>query len=397
VKILVVHNRYQHWGGEDVVFDQECALLREAGHEVVTYLRDNDDVDGYTGMERLALIPQTIWARDSRREFAAIVHREKPDIVHVHNTFIMISPSIFSVCENAGIPVVQTLHNYRLMCPAGTFFRGGRVCEECAEKNLWSGIRYGCYRGSKSATAVVAGMIKVHRSLGTWTQPRHFYIALTQFSRKKFIDAGLPQDRIFVKPNFVDPDPGFEREKDSYALYVGRLSPEKCVNALLDGWERAKARFPLLILGGGPERETLENMVRDRKLTGVQFRGQVQRDEVIRTIRKARFLLFSSEYYENFPVTLAEAFACGTPVICSRMGAMQEIVSDGRTGLHYAPGRVEDLAEKMDWAWAHPERMNEMGLESRREYEAKYTAATNYKLLMDIYGRAIGSPEHSNS
>lgn len=390
MKILVVHNRYQHWGGEDVVFDQECAMLRNAGHEVVTYLRTNDDVAEFTGMRRLELVPQTIWASDSRAEFETLVRREKPDLVHVHNTFIMISPAIFSVCEKAGIPVVQTLHNFRLMCPAATFFRNGHVCEDCPKMGLWEGIRHGCYKESRSATAVVASMIAVHRKLGTWTKPLHFYIALTQFSRQKFIEAGLPPERIFVKPNFVDPDPGGTREKDIYAVYAGRLSPEKCVDALIEGWECAKSRFPLVILGGGPEREKLEQMVRARKLDGVLFRGQVPRAEVINNIRRARFLLFSSEYYENFPVTLAEAFACGTPVICARMGAMQEIVSDGRTGLHYKPKAIDDLAEKMDWAWTHPKRMDEMGREARQDYETKYTAATNYEMMMEIYERVIG-------
>jgi len=389
VKILVVHNPYQQLGGEDIVFEQECRMLQNAGHEVVTYVRHNDEVKQYSGLRRLALVPHTIWATDSRREFAALLEREKPNVVHVHNTFIMVSPSIFSACHEAGIPLVHTLHNYRLLCAAGTFYRDGHVCEDCVEKSLWSGVRHACYHNSMATTAVVAGMIAVHRGLHTWTHPGHFYIALSEFARRKFIDSGLPKDRIFIKPNFVDPDPGMPIDKDEYAVFAGRLSPEKRVSTLLDAWERGRTRFPLLILGGGPERLDLEQLARQRGLSGIQFKGQVPRAEVIATIRKARFLVFSSEWYENFPVTIAEAFACGTPVICSRLGAMEEIVSHGHTGLHFAAGRADDLAAQMDWAWSHPEQMSVMAREARREYETKYTADINYKLLMDIYDQVI--------
>jgi glycosyltransferase involved in cell wall biosynthesis len=390
VKILMVHNPYQQAGGEDFVFEQERRMLQSAGHEVVSYLRDNDEVEKYSGLRRIALIPHTIWATDSRKEISALLAREKPSLVHVHNTFVMISPSIFSACEEAGVPVVQTLHNYRLMCAAGVFYRDGHVCEECVEKSLWSGIRHGCYHDSKMATAVVASMIGFHRALHTWTRPSHFYIALCDFARQKFIASGLPADRVFVKPNFVDPDPGASNEKEDFAVFAGRLSPEKRVDGLLDAWERSASRFPLFILGDGPERAGLEEAAKRRSLSGIHFKGQVPRAEVIATIRKARFLIFSSEVYENFPVTIAEAFACGTPVICARMGAMQEIVADGHSGLHFTPGQTDDLAAKMDWAWQNPERMSAMGREARREYETKYTAEINYKLLTHIYSQVLG-------
>ncbi len=389
MKILIVHNSYQQPGGEDVVFEQETQMLRNAGHDVITYCRSNHEIKEYSGLQRLALIPQTIWATDSRRDFAALLDEQKPNIVHVHNTFIMISPSIFSACEERGIPVVHTLHNYRLLCPAGTFYRSGHVCEECVEHSLWRSVRYGCYHDSRVTTAVVASMIAVHRGLNTWKHPSHFYIALSQFARTKFVDAGLPADRIFVKPNFMDHDPGAPTDKDDYAVFVGRLSPEKHVNTLLKAWQKGKAHFPLIILGGGPQFHELQESARRKGLDGVRFMGYQPRQDVIPTIRKARFLVFSSEWYENFPVTIVEAFACGTPVICSRLGAMQEIVSDGRTGLHFNTGDVDDLAEKTDWAWTNRERMVEMGKEARREYETKYTAQINCRLLTDIYDQVL--------
>jgi glycosyltransferase involved in cell wall biosynthesis len=389
VKILVVHNPYQQLGGEDVVFDQECRMLRNAGHEVITYVRSNEEVKQFVGLQRLALVPHTIWARDSRREFAALLQREKPSIVHVHNTFVMISPSIFSACHEAGIPVVHTLHNYRLLCAAGIFYRDGHVCEDCVDKGLWSGVVHGCYHNSMATTAVVTAMIAVHRGLHTWAHPGHFYIALSEFARRKFIKSGIPEDRVFLKPNFVDPDPTMPTEKDEYAVFAGRLSPEKRVSTLLDGWERGRTRFPLFILGGGPEQSQLAEVARLRGLSGIHFKGHLPRPEVIATIRKARFLVFSSEWYENFPVTIAEAFGTGTPVICSRLGAMEEIVTHGRNGLHFTPGRADDLAEKMDWAWCHPEELSAMGREARHDFETKYTADINYKLLMNIYNQVI--------
>jgi glycosyltransferase involved in cell wall biosynthesis len=391
VKILIVHNQYQQPGGEDVVFEQEKQMLQRHGHQVAIYCRNNHEVDSYSGLKRISLVKQTIWASDSREAFARLLDQEKPDVVHVHNTFIMVSPSIFSVCEENHIPIVHSLHNYRLFCPAGTFYRDGKVCEECVEHSLLRSLRYRCYRNSFSATAVTAGMLRIHRSLETWTKPMHHYIALSGFARGRFVNSGLPADKIFVKPNFVHPDPGLRADKEDYAIFVGRLSPEKRVGVLLGAWERTSSRFPLLILGGGPEREELQETINRNGLHGIQLPGHMPREQVVAAIGKARFLVFCSEWYENFPVTMVEAFACGTPVICSRLGAMEEIVTDGQTGLHFAPGDSDDLAKKMDWAWAHPKEMSAMGQAARQEFETKYTADINYDLLMEIYRKAGAS------
>jgi glycosyltransferase involved in cell wall biosynthesis len=200
-----------------------------------------------------------------------------------------------------------------------------------------------------------------------------------------------------VKPNFVHPDPGFTAEKEDYAVFAGRLSPEKRVSTLVAAWERTSHRqYSLVIVGGGPQLEHLQQTIARRRTSGVVFLGHLSRSEVISTIRKARFLVFCSEWYENFPVTIIEAFAVGTPVICSRLGAMQEIVSDGRTGLHFSPGDADDLAKKMDWAWDHPSELSAMGREARREFETKYSAETNYDLLMKIYRQAVAGPQTAN-
>ena len=396
MKVLLVHNSYQQPGGEDIVFEQERRLLEGAGHEVVTYRRSNWEIVAYSPLRRLALAPRTLWNGDSRREVLDLLRREKPDVAHVHNTFIMISPAIFSACQEAGVPVVQTLHNYRFFCPTATFFRSGKVCEECLHHSLWRGVEHACYHGSRAQTAVVALMLALHQRRETWARGVDGFICLTEFARRKFMEGGLPAEKLFVKPNFVHPDPGARSGDGDYALFVGRLSPEKRVSTLLAAWSRLPKPIPLRVVGGGPEREELEAQTEQLKLRSVQFEGQLPRPQTLAALNGARFLVFSSEWYENFPVTIGEAYACGTAVICSRLGAMQEIVHDGRTGLHFNPGDPDDLARKVDWAWNHPDEMREMGRQARREYEMKYTAEKNYPMLMEIYQRAIAAYGRAN-
>jgi glycosyltransferase involved in cell wall biosynthesis len=391
LKIILVHNTYQQPGGEDVVFEQERRLLESAGHTVVAYRRSNHELEQFTGVARLALIQRTIWASDTVNHFAKLLREEKPDLVHVHNTFMMISPSIYSACRDAGIPVVQTLHNYRLLCPAANLFRNGKVCEECVDHGLLRGIRYGCYRDSRAATATVALMLAVHRRLGTWANLVDAYIATTEFARQKFIAAGLPAHKVHVKSNFLDADPGPKKEGGEYALFVGRLSAEKGGDILLEAWDRLNLSIPLRIIGDGPLRGQLEAKAAERNLSSVSFLGRLSRAESVAAMQRARFVIVPSQCYENFPVTIAESFACGTPVICSNHGGMKEIVSGERTGLHFLPGEPADLAAKVEWAWTHREQMELMGKEARAEFEAHYTAEKNYSILAGIYAQAVST------
>jgi glycosyltransferase involved in cell wall biosynthesis len=390
MNILLVHNSYQQPGGEDVVFTQERHLLERMGHTVTVYRRSNCEAEEYSGFKRLKLVQITIWAKESRQHIAALLARAKPDVVHVHNFFFMVSPSIFSACRAAGVPIVQTLHNYRLYCPTATFFRDGHICEDCVQHSLLRGVAHGCYRGSRLATAAVAMMLAFHRRRRTWEADVDCYIALTKFAKSRFIEAGLPADRVFVKANFVDPDPGmyFESHRD-YALFVGRLSEER-VRVMLSAWDRlGKPGIPLVIVGGGPMLQQFEREASSRGLKDILFLGHVPRPKVWAAMQRARFLIFSSEWYENFPLTIAESFACGVPVVCSQLGAMAEIVEDTRTGLHFVTGNASDLAAKVRWAWDHPRQMRSMGKEARDEYEKKYTAEKNYPTLMGIYERAM--------
>jgi glycosyltransferase involved in cell wall biosynthesis len=389
MKILLVHNTYQQAGGEDVVFEQEHQLLQDHGEEVIAYVRSNHELEEFSLFERVTLTRRMIFAEDSKREIGEILRSEKPHLVHVHNTFLMISPSVYEACREARVPVVQTLHNYRLSCPAATFFRDGHICEECPRWGLWRSAWHGCYRNSHIATAAVAMMLQVHRGRKTWHELVSGFLALTEFARQKFVEGGLPADKIHVKPNFVSPDPGVKKGPGCYALFAGRLAQEKGVATLLAAWELLRAPIPLMIAGDGPLRRTLEADCASKGLRGVIFLGRLSVNETRLAMKQAAFLIVPSLWYETFSLNIAEAFACGTPVICSRLGAMQENVADRRTGLHFIPGDAQDLACKVEWAWTHPRELTVMSREARCEYETHYTAEHNYSILMNIYQQTL--------
>lgn len=392
MKVLLVHNEYQQPGGEDIVFRLEHQLLSSFGHRVVTYRRSNLEINGYSPTQRLLLLRQMTWAEDSKRDIARILRQEKPDVVHVHNTFTQISPSIYTACIEAGVPVVQTLHNFRLLCPAATFYREGRICDDCVTHGLRRSILHGCYRNSRSSTAAVAVMLAAHRRLQTWNRKITAYIALTEFARQQFIRGGLPSEKIYVKPNFAAPDPNQGTQGGGYAIFVGRLSPEKGLSNLLRAWRSLSNKVPLRIVGDGPLRPELAKYVERNGLSSVRFMGRLDRAQTLEAIKEARFLILPSVCYENFPMTIVEAFAGGTPVICSRLGGMREIVTHQHTGLHVVPNSSEELSEAVAWAWDHAPRMRAMGMAARREFELKYTAERNHSLLMDIYQQATQRP-----
>lgn len=393
MKIVLVHNTYQQAGGEDVVFEQECKLLQRHGHDVVTYRRSNQEIDKLSFIERATLAKRAIWASDTHRDFGALLDRENPDAVHVHNTLIMVSPSVYSACRKRRIPVVQTLHNFRLLCPGAQFLRGGKICEDCVDHSLWRSVWHGCYRESRPATASVALMLAWHRKSGTWNELVDKYIALTDFARNKFIASGFDANKIVVKPNFVDPDPGAKESVGVGALYIGRLSKEKGLHTLLDAWKRLPKSCSLQIIGAGPQRKELEEQAQRSDLSSVQFCGRLSHAESLAAMKRAFLVVLPSEWYEGFPMTIAESFACGTPIVCSNLGAMEEIVDDSRTGLHFAPGDAIDLARKVEWAFDHPSEISMMGRAARRQYEVRYSSERAYTQLMDIYEQTVAAYE----
>ena len=385
MKILVIHNGYQQPGGEDAVVAAETTLLRERGHQVVTYFRSNHELDQLSKSRQMLLIKDIVHSEHSKRDVRELLKREKPDLVHVHNTFMMISPSVYQTCRELNVPVVQTLHNFRLLCPGWTLARNGEVCEECIDRGLWRSVLHGCYRDSRLMSAAVALMLQVHRSRGTWDDHVDGYIALSDFARRKFIQGGLPASKLHVKPNFVAPDPGEREKPGDYALFVGRLSHEKGIRTLLAAWEKLHSKIPLILVGDGPLRESLQTEVAARNLTNVTFRGWLPAAEARIAMKNAAFTITPSICYEGFGMSIVESFACGTPVLCSGHGGMQEIVDHHRTGLHFGPGNADELASRVEWAWAQPSRLASMGKEARRQYETTYTAEKNYDALMQIY------------
>lgn len=378
MRVLVVHNRYQHRGGEDSVVEAEITLLQSHGHEVVTYARDNQEI---TKRSQLAVARDTIWSRRTTSEIGELIRNARPTVVHTHNTFPLVSPAVYWAAHRAGIPVVQTLHNFRLMCPQAMLLRDGKVCEECAGRVPWRAVRYRCYRGSTAQSSVLATMLTLHRAAGTYANKVTRYIALNDFCRRKFIEGGLPADRIVIKPNFVDVPctnpPGRRRG----GLFVGRLSPEKGTQTLAAAATHLDHTI-VDVIGIGDEREALSSC-QNLNLLGWQSGA-----EILERMRRAAYLVMPSIWYENFPRTLVEAFACGLPVIASRIGALAEIVKDEVTGLLFEPGNPQDLADKVHWAEAHPDTLARMGEAARTEYEEKYTAERNYETLMRIYGEA---------
>ncbi len=385
MKVLLVHNSYQQRGGEDEVFASEVDLLESHGHEVVRYTAHNDAV---RQLSQLTLACKTSWSGTTYQEMRALLERQRPHIVHVHNTLPLISPAVYYAAGAAQVPVVQTLHNYRLLCPNALLLREQRICEDCVGRRVaWPGIIHACYRQSRGATAAVAVMLSLHRLLGTWNKRVSRYIALTDFMRQKFIKGGFPANKIVVKPNFVATDPGKGDHRGRFALFVGRLSPEKGVQTLLQAWQHVDGRVPLKIAGAGP----LQNRAYGSP-PGIEWLGQQSREQVVALMKQAFVLVFPSECYEGFPTTIAEAFATGLPVLASFLGAMGEIVQHRQTGLLFTPGDANDLAANVEWAIDHPDELADMGRRARDQFEAKYTAERNYRLLCDIYHGVLNGP-----
>jgi glycosyltransferase involved in cell wall biosynthesis len=387
VKVVVVHNFYQQPGGEDQVFADETALLESHGHAVIRHTLHNDAIDG---MSKLTVAGKTIWNSAARAQLRDLVNRERPRVVHFHNTFPLFSPAVYSAARSAGAAVVQTLHNYRLVCPDAQFFRDGAPCEDCLGKMIpWPAVLHRCYRNSLEATAVAAGMLTIHKLRGTYHHEVDAYIALSEFARTKFIAAGLPPRKMMVKPNFVGPDPGVIPSSGAggYALFVGRLDRSKGVHTLLEAWRRLKAPIELKIAGDGALADDVRAAA--AKDVRIMFLGRRPLREIYDLMAEAAVLVFPSVWYECLPKTIIESLAVGTPVAISRLGSMTELIADGRTGTHFVAGDPADLAAAVQRVLENPAKLQQMRRAARAEFEGKYTAEHNYGMLMDIYQAAL--------
>ncbi|MEX1294888.1 MAG: glycosyltransferase family 4 protein [Candidatus Limnocylindrales bacterium] len=386
MRILLAHNRYALRGGEDSVFDHEVEMLRNHDHEVEQYLKLNADLPKPGPVGGIALAAGTVFSRTNYREVLDAIDRFRPDVVHVHNTLPQISPSIYFAAAKRGLPVVQTLHNYRLLCANGLLMRDQRVCEDCVGRRVMvPAVRHKCYRDSVAASAAVATMLGIHRAIGTYRSKVTMYIALTEFSRSKLLEAGLNPEDVVIKPNFaadIHGDAALTSTRTG-ALFVGRLAEEKGVRVMAQAWRDLEV--DLKVLGEGPLAPLLaKGSAPDR----IDLRGFVSGDALAESMRTSSFIVMPSLVYEGFPMVVAEAYAAGLPIVASRLGALGEVVEDGVTGLHFEAGDAADLAAKVRWANEHPDEMARMGRNARERYLERYTPESNHKRLIEIYEEA---------
>lgn len=388
-RVLMVHERYQQAGGEDGVFDAQVALLRARGHEVATLEVDNDAIPSAPSTaQRLGLAMDTVWSRDGVRRVRASIRASRPDVLHAHNTFPLLSPAIHAAARAEGVATVQTLHNYRLICPSAVLFRDGGPCEDCVGLPLaLPGVVHACYRDSRAASATVAAMSAVHRLRRTWTRDVDRFVALAPFARDRLVRGGLPAARIVVQPNFVDRP---ERPLDSAGsgfLYVGRLAAEKGVEVMIDAWRTLPPSMRLTIAGAGP----LEGLVRAaaEEHPGIDFVGRLDAAGVDAALAKARALIVPSLWYEVCPLTVLEAFAAGRPVIASGHGGLADLVEDGVTGTHVHPGDPGALASAVLAAEADPDAMRSRGAAAQVAFRARHTPDRGYAGLVDVYEQAL--------
>jgi glycosyltransferase involved in cell wall biosynthesis len=390
MKILLCHNYYQQWGGEDMSFEARARMLETYGHHVVRFTLHNEAI---TSMGKVTLSFRTLWNRQSYRALRELIHRENPEVMHCGNTFPLISPAAYYAAHREGTAVVQTLSNYRHFCPESNFLRNRKNCEDCLGCFFsWRGVVRRCYHHQYGASAVTASMAAFHRALNTWNKKIDRFICLSEFSRQKCLEGGFPAEKMVVKPNFIDPDPG-PGPGGEYAVYAGRLSAEKGIETLLTAWRRLKGAVPLKIIGDGPMAKEVEAAAGG--CSAIEWLGRRSPEDIYTLLGGASFLVMPSICYETFGRTIIEAFAKGTPVIASDTGAPAELVREGDTGLHFETGNPEDLVRRIKQFLSDKQGQARMRCSARKEYLKKYTADRNHSRLIAIYDKAIAHRQRS--
>jgi glycosyltransferase involved in cell wall biosynthesis len=384
--ILMVHNYYQERGGEDLSFEAERRSLEDAGVIVHTYIDTNYRIDSMSGL-RAGL--KCVWSLETQRDVRKILKTHRPQLVHVQNSFPLISPSIYYAARAEGIPVVQSIRNYRLLCPNALFYRDNQVCEDCMGRRFaWPGIYHACYRDSRAGSTAVATMQAVHGMLGSWTRKVDHFISLSEFGRDKLVEGGLPAERITVKPNFVYPDPGPSDAEREFILFVGRLSEEKGIRTMLKAWEQIHREIPLVIAGRGPVSDIVDDAA--QRMEGVTWLGAQTIDNIYDLMGRSMAVLFPSEWYETFGRVVIEAYSRSTPVIASNLGAISELVEPDVTGVLFEPGNADSLAAATRRIWSDPDKAAQMGMKGRELFEERYTAAQHLKQIDHIYQMVTG-------
>lgn len=395
MKIVVTHNFYRSSSpsGENAVYSNECELLERNGNEVVRFERFSDDIDESTMARKIDVALTCAWSDEVYTTLSKLLVKVRPDVAHFHNTFPMISPSAYAACRDNGVPVIQTLHNFRFICPGGLLFREGQPCEDCIGTSLLPALQHRCYRGSLPATGALVWMLLRNRWNGTYRTLVNRYIALTEFAAGRLVAGGLPSARVVVKPNFMSDIPVPGAGNGGYTVYVGRLSAEKGIRTLLSAW-KCLPGVPLKILGDGPLRQELEEFSVSEKLP-VEFLGFCDRARIAEVVGGAAFQIVPSEWYEGFPMVIVEAYAYGTPIVASRIGSLDEIVEEGVTGVKFEPGNPRDLSNKVHALWADRNRQAALRQTARERFEMKFSSKKNFEALMEIYTAAIVDYAHT--
>ncbi len=381
-RVLIVHNRYQIPGGEDVVVNNECRMLRENGHEVFLYERNNSELKNMNLLQKVCLPFTVIWSFRAAAEVRKLIRDNRIDIMHVHNTILLISPSVYYAALKEGVPVVQTIHNFRLLCPNGLFYRQGKICEDCVSKGLKCAVKHSCYRGSRLQTLALVLSMKYHRMRGIWS--RLHYIVLTEFNREKLLEQGqIRSEQISVKPNFHLADEAYNGQKDrlDQFVYAARLDENKGIMFLLKTWKEKNISSRLIICGDGPLREKVQEYIEKNDLASVRFMGQTDHEKVMEIFSQSRAMILPTQWYEGFPMTIVEAMSAGTPVIVPDLGNAGSIVKEGITGFHYEPENMDSLAEVLQKNMAFNDLVYQ-------EYLLHYTREKNYQELIEIYRKA---------
>ncbi|CCG98817.1 glycosyl transferase group 1 [Fibrella aestuarina BUZ 2] len=383
MRILFIHNYYRLRGGEDTIFEQEFAKLRELGHDVDAVIFNNDQFGKSVGGKLIAAF-QTLNNRASAERVKEAIARFKPDVIHIHNLFYTASPAVINAAKACNVPVVMTLHNYRLVCASGLLMRPGEIpCERCLTKTVpLDGIRFGCFRDSQAQSAQLTAITSLHKLAHTWQRVDRF-ITLTDFARQKMLQSSLQlrPEQVVVKPNFV-PDLGYTApdQRGDFFLFVGRLSQEKGIDVLLEAAKQVA--LPIEIIGEGPLQAAVEAAAQQGH---VYYRGSLPREQVIERMRQCRAIIVPSIWYEGLPTVILEAFATGTPVICSDQGNLNQIVEDGKTGLLFQTGDPQSLSKLLTDVYQTPNTSINWGRKGRLCFEKKYTSLVVMDQLVSLY------------
>ena len=383
LRILIVHNKYQIPGGEDTVVQNEMTMLKKYGHEVFLYERNNSEMKNYGMKEKLVLPFNTIYSKQSKKEIKELIKKNNIDLVHVHNTLLLISPSVYDAAKECNVPVVQTIHNFRFLCPNGIFFRDGHVCEDCLTQGLQNAVKHSCYRGSKAQTIIVTETLKRMRRKHVFSDMN--CICLTEFNKEKLLSSGLfHEDRLFVKPNFISlqktPLPYSQRKNQ--CVYAGRIEEMKGFPFLIEAWASIPDAPKLILCGDGPLFEQAKEYVASNNVSNIELRGRVRHEEVLELLKESKAMVFASKWYEGFPMSITESLSCGTPVLVPDFGNAGSLITDNVNGFHYALEDKDSLKTSL------------VKLLNKTDYDlssmaSAYTEEENYKTLMNIYDTAI--------